>query len=339
MAQLHWTRTAVQIYPSFRVDKENRDVIRLIQFYLARDERFEKANADYSLNKGILLMGNYGTGKTLMMQILQRCFLTIGSDMNFKRKNMQDLCSRYQNEGAKAFFNEYCHWFIDEMGITSREIISHYGNWVNIGDEIIGGRYNLFQHGYVTHITTNLNIEGLKSFYDGRTFSRINEMCNIIPLAGTDRRFGAKPSPPISPHAEEKKHDPEKAHEDWWQMIIRQHATYKKTGQIDIYGELRQWKSFEEAGIVKLSSEEKNALIARAKAEICEEPLPLERENRSKSKSLRESIITGVFSSEQQDVVRARAVRIAIRNLYDSHSEESFRDAVNEVLRKSKQKK
>ena len=72
--------------------------------------------------------------------------------------------------------------------------MSFYGNKVNVIEEIILDRYDLFRkHHLITHITTNLDVEDIKEKYGERVLSRMYEMFNFIILGGdknaTDRRM------------------------------------------------------------------------------------------------------------------------------------------------------
>lgn len=65
----------------------------------------------------------------------------------------------------------------------------HYGNKVNVMEEILQDRYEAFgRYGMRTYITTNLNEEEIEGAYGTRVISRLREMCNFLVLKGQDRR-------------------------------------------------------------------------------------------------------------------------------------------------------
>lgn len=264
-----WETSIKEIFPSFKVDAENENVIKLILLYIARDERFETAVKDknYSLHKGICLHGNYGTGKTKIMHLVQRTLYYLQSEIHFKRFNMRELCQQYQTEGASALSPDNKNWFVDEFGLIERENANSFGNKLVVGDELIGVRYDRFQSGYITHLTTNLTYQQMNDFYNPRTISRLHEMCNFIPLDGTDRRLTAKPGPPVK-HEYEKAIDKRQVKIDWWNMIIREHAAYKAGGHLLIVGAFGQFKSFEDAALILMNKAEKEGWIEKAKQVI-----------------------------------------------------------------------
>ena len=161
-----WTLACNEVYPYFATDAENEDVITLLLLYIARDERFETAIPDknYSLDKGLLLHGKPGTGKTILIRIMQRTLYYLRSEIQFKRLNMREICQDYQASGPAILMPENKHWFVDEFGLTQRELAQNYGNKIIVGDELIGIRYDLFQRGYMLHLTTNLTEQQMIDF-------------------------------------------------------------------------------------------------------------------------------------------------------------------------------
>jgi DNA replication protein DnaC len=145
------------------------------------------------LDKGILLMGNTGVGKTVYLKALS---LMLGYLNNFKYNiytgfEMERL---YQLEpgsedayplevalGSKMFG-------IDDLG-EEHTSIKRYGTEINVGIDTITRRHQLFtDKGYLTFATTNLNAEMIGRKYGKRIESRIYEMFNIIGVKGKDLR-------------------------------------------------------------------------------------------------------------------------------------------------------
>ncbi|PRY10307.1 hypothetical protein CLV24_11435 [Pontibacter ummariensis] len=178
----------------FEPDSYTRPLLKLLYAYATRSEEFEEAG--FSLNKGILLFGMVGTGKTDHMKALQRVLVSMHSPLAFAYTTLPRVAANYGSDGYDAFLRYFKkHWLFDELGDTVKETVSHYGNKVNVAENLIHNRYEAFKHGYLSHFTTNLEPGQLADLYDGRMWSRLQEMCNLIPVFGPDRRPDAAPRP------------------------------------------------------------------------------------------------------------------------------------------------
>jgi hypothetical protein len=172
----------------FVVDEHNKEVIINLIKYFIHDE-----SGAYNLNKGILLTGDVGTGKTLMLSN----FAALAQILNFKtfrtsvcNELYDDLLeSNYkkkQGVNLKRFFKG--HWSFDEIG-DEEASFQHYGNVIRPMDRIFSERYKNWENGWcLTHGTTNLDSGELFEKYGKRVHSRMKKMFNIILLGGGDRR-------------------------------------------------------------------------------------------------------------------------------------------------------
>lgn len=200
---LELKKTPVNDDNLFRIDDSNREVVRLICYYLTNDPRFE-ANG-LSLKKGLMLQGGVGVGKTMLMELLQQ-----NQKQSFRMISTMDIVSEYTLQGhdekrsgnnviAKYYANlpvpignPYGHRHIgfcfDDLGLEERRAMN-YGTAKNCMEEILWKRYEarLFTS---THITTNLSIEEIREAYGERIFDRLKEMFNQIawPAAAPSRR-------------------------------------------------------------------------------------------------------------------------------------------------------
>lgn len=184
----------------FKIDQHNQRVVKLLTLYFAHDRAFESFSEHYSLDKGILLFGNVGCGKTLLMSLLsmnQRCsYFMIPS---------YEIGDRYQEDGVQALqefkdlYNRPVHpkavqlfaqgrsgICIDDLGDETEK--KNFGNELNVIAHILKYRINLpFK---ATHLTTNLTAKQIKEYYGERVASRMREMFNLIsfPTDAPDRR-------------------------------------------------------------------------------------------------------------------------------------------------------
>ena len=195
---------ATQIFDKkFEIDKNNSDVYFLLCAYFSRHAEFFNI-AGYmgvenaSLEKGLLLAGSFGTGKTWMMKLFSRNQRQVFAVQNAKA--IADIFEATGEESIQQFvtcpslpandIENFCHSrmgiCIDDLGTEGLKI--HYGNKKNVIGDLIELRYSTGNIGSVFHATTNLTSEQLKEFYGGRVTSRLREIMNIVELKGDDRR-------------------------------------------------------------------------------------------------------------------------------------------------------
>lgn len=194
--------------PVYKFDHRNNELVRILCYYFAKDARFENLgirNADgsvtkynYRLNKGLLLCGNVGTGKTTLMRLFainKHCSYDVMNAMSIARDytrnpNVIDIFSKWHKYEPKDIVNLYSEKFglcIDDVGTEDEK--SYFGNKSNVIAEIIFERYaNQLPHS-ATHITTNLDGKSIKDFYGPRVWSRFIEMFNVIEIKCEDRRY------------------------------------------------------------------------------------------------------------------------------------------------------
>lgn len=181
--------------PNLQVDGEFKRIFWLLAKYFTGSKEFEQ-NYGYSLDKGIMIQGPVGCGKTSLL----RSFT-----MNPKRSYIFLSCRKVTYEFATSGFptiekyssierrsedpygkTEYAVAF-DDLGTDEER--KHYGDKVNVVADILLNRYDHLPKGY-THITTNLSTEQIEDIYGSRVKSRMREMFNQINFSpqSPDRR-------------------------------------------------------------------------------------------------------------------------------------------------------
>lgn len=183
----------------FVIDKENQAQVNALCMYFSGDSRLPEYGMSY--DKGILLMGGLGVGKTHLMsfffqnQMASYVMVKCGDVENkwlHARPEDPDVISYYSNPIPSSINgNPYHH---QELGICfddlGRETIpsKRFGEEKNVMAEILMNRYDR-KHPYgFTHVTTNLNGEKIKELYGDRVLDRMNEMFNVITFEGKSRR-------------------------------------------------------------------------------------------------------------------------------------------------------
>lgn len=191
-------KTGRDITPSFVIDEENEPAFEAMVLYFSGDKAFEGLGAGYSLNKGLLVLGPVGCGKTTLL----RAFA--GNSRNaFCVVSCRKVVDEYSKTGAIALDTYsslkpvYAHQYYGQTGIGygfddlgTEEVKKHFGNEVNTMAEIILNRYDNLGLKGKTHITSNLTISDVEERYGSRVRSRLREMCNLISFnpSSADRR-------------------------------------------------------------------------------------------------------------------------------------------------------
>ena len=145
----------------------------------------------FDLNKGIMLAGGVGVGKTTLMKLFQHnqknSFIVVSC-----RKVAQDYVSGGDDgKGGFKAIEKYWKPFItsaNEFGHNKRAVCfddlgtesdkSHFGNHLNAMAEVILNRYDNPDLIGMTHFTTNLSGDEIEKHYGTRVRSRMREMVN-----------------------------------------------------------------------------------------------------------------------------------------------------------------
>lgn len=168
----------------FDIHYHDHELLFKLLIYVIRDkENAERLNIQ--LNKGILLSGPVGCGKTSLMSIL-RLFLPI--DSRYVMKSCRDVSFEFIREGYEVIIrysrNSFNHdkprvYCFDDLGTEKN--LKYFGNECNVLAEILLSRYDIFVScGMITHITTNLNSTEIENLYGIRVRSRMREMFNLF---------------------------------------------------------------------------------------------------------------------------------------------------------------
>lgn len=198
----------------FKLDEHNASVIHALCFYFTSNADFEKlcmksedggmVHMNWRLNKGLLICGSVGSGKTKLMDVF-----AINKRQNYEvvsAMELGNLFARKSDEGGFDIIKQFSEvhrpllpkhednlWqeklglCIDDIGTEEDRV--NYGNKSNVIAEIIAGRYaNKMLGREMTHITTNLGPKGIEARYGSRIWSRMQEMFNVVELGGIDRR-------------------------------------------------------------------------------------------------------------------------------------------------------
>jgi DNA replication protein DnaC len=197
----------------FILDEQNEKFFEILCYYFTGDNEFIKIAAENeienpSLSKGLLIAGNFGTGKTWMMKLFSK-----NARQTYWMRSAKEIAQGYLNSGKKradgsfedkkipieyielfknavndaaVFYQPLSGLCIDDLGSESKK--NNFGNVMNVVGDLIEERYYNKNYGLYLHATTNLSSIELKDFYGERVVSRMREIFNFIELPGTDRR-------------------------------------------------------------------------------------------------------------------------------------------------------
>lgn len=181
------------VCPGFKIDDSNRNTMN--QLFLYMEGRSDRLNA----NKGLLLRGDIGTGKSTIMQILNRySHFTRGKTKGgypvggFRIDSASYIANSYSMRGKDALelytYNSGTPRMIcfDELGREPMPA-KYFGTELNVMQYIFQCRYEL-RHEALTHATTNKTISEIQRLYGAYIADRINEMFNVVELNGSSRR-------------------------------------------------------------------------------------------------------------------------------------------------------
>ncbi len=161
----------------FHIWEENLDIVYRLSVYMIKDaEACEKFGIDP--DKGILLTGPVGCGKTTIMKLVRHLVPHVrpyeiipARNVTFGFNNIgYRIIEDYGNNGLYLF---------DDIGVEP--IGRHFGKDCNVIGEILLSRHELYlKNRTKTHGTTNLNADELEERYGKRVRSRMREMFNLI---------------------------------------------------------------------------------------------------------------------------------------------------------------
>ena len=167
--------------------------------YLNRDERIESVDlptnafGKWSLDKGILIIGEYGSGKTLILEFLKKVKGTF--NIAGRHTNAYEICREYETEQRQKDYAGYQDLvkskclFIDEVG--DEPIVSKsYGNEENVIYRTLKMKFDLIEgqkEKDKVFITSNLSLPEFRERYGERLFDRVKGMMNILILGAGEK--------------------------------------------------------------------------------------------------------------------------------------------------------
>ena len=167
-------------FGKFIYDSTNEYYIKSVCFFFSRDMRFE-TELGYSFNKGLLVAGSAGLGKTKTIEAI-----SFNPVHPVRIYSLIDI-SRHVKEHGSAELDTRNTILLDDVG-SEQEIVNHFGTKINWFKEFIESYYLKHKDFSRLIITTNCGGDELENKYGYRVRSRIREMFNVIQVTGGDKR-------------------------------------------------------------------------------------------------------------------------------------------------------
>lgn len=187
----------------YQIDEHNAKVLRFLLYYFNGCKLAEEVFPDenYKIQKNILLIGEPGTGKTLIMQIFADYLRATQNELAFRNISATQLMNYHKvnghinkytyNEEGKEDAYDGCapfHICLNDLGLMTEKQKSFGTILTQVTDEFLFARYEIYQQYQKRyHITSNLTVRDLKNRFEGRLVDRFKSF-NVIELKGGSRR-------------------------------------------------------------------------------------------------------------------------------------------------------
>ena len=171
------TKGKLMFGEKFKMIEEDREIIfKLCNYFIKDEANCKRFNLD--INKGILLSGPVGCGKTSLMKLLRHI---VPHQKPYKIIPTRNIAFGFNHIGYKTIedYGDSQYFCFDDLGVEPMG--RHYGKNCNVIGEILLSRYDLFLENKIkTHATTNLNAQELEECYGNRVRSRMRQLFNLI---------------------------------------------------------------------------------------------------------------------------------------------------------------
>lgn len=164
------------------VNDNNKKLIKALCFLVSRDKRYE-TDLKYSFDKGLLIRGISGLGKTHLVRCVEK-----NEIRPIRILSMLEISDEVKHTGEYNInMGENKILYLDDVG-SEETVINHFGTKIMFFKNYIETKYlNLNNFGNLI-ISTNLSFAQISEKYGFRVASRMREVFNVVDIVGTDMR-------------------------------------------------------------------------------------------------------------------------------------------------------
>lgn len=166
------------------VNPDNTPLITALCFFVSRDKRFE-TELGYSLQKGLLIRGISGIGKTHLVRCLEKN--EINPILTLSILEITDEIKQHGEYEINLGSNKIL--YLDDVG-TEQPVVKHFGTNIAYFKDFMELIYLRNQKKTFNQliVSTNNSFSEFEQRYGFRVRSRMKDMFNIIDVTGTDMR-------------------------------------------------------------------------------------------------------------------------------------------------------
>lgn len=187
----------------FIIDENNKKILRFLLLYFNDSKEAENIypGKGYKLHKSLILCGNVGVGKTLLMQVFADYLQQTGNPNAYYNVSVTQMINYYKqhehldlytyNEAGRKGYDacQPANLCLNDMGLQTAQ---HFGQDTRqLVMDFFHARTEVYNQYYTkTHVTTNLSPLEIKAYFEdeyGRLVDRL-KFYNIIHLTGESRR-------------------------------------------------------------------------------------------------------------------------------------------------------
>lgn len=173
MGSREFRQYILNAFPELNPDLQKEQFEKLISYFTGEE------------NKGLLLFGGVGVGKTKLMQCLEwnpKASYAVKScreisELFAKKDGGYEAMQIFKGlmRGQRNDFNQTDYGVcFDDLGEEKSK--RHFGNEANVMEDILLARYQRPELWKYTHVTTNLTVDQIEEIYGVRVRSRMREM-------------------------------------------------------------------------------------------------------------------------------------------------------------------
>lgn len=160
-----------------------RDILPNLIKWFIRDK-----SSSYSLNKGILMIGKTGCGKTTLFDCMKIMTRELKLITDFTRVDCVDIYEESKRNLTSIDRYKSSPFLFDDLGAEESTVLT-YGNATSVMASILDRRYKKYEgSGLITHMSTNLDDPEIIERYGERIYDRMKKMFEFVFVGNSSLR-------------------------------------------------------------------------------------------------------------------------------------------------------